>query len=208
MRFSFEGAPWRDVINWLAEESDLALHVGDVPTGSFTYSDPNPFTHQEAIDRVNLFLLPEGFTLVRSGKLLSVINLGDSRSMQQLDALAKLVTVEQLDQQNDHDVVKCFFPLGDFEAEDAVEELSALKLMTTPAVFTKTNRLMITDTVAKLKSAKAILDAFEPSTMDDGTVMKNFALQHVDAEDILVVARPHLGLATGEMIGIRSWAIC
>jgi hypothetical protein len=38
--------------------------------------------------------------------------------------------------------------------------------------------------------------------MEDGTVMKNFALQHVDAEDILVVARPHLGLATGEMIGI------
>jgi len=202
LRFSFEGTPWREVINWLATESDLALHVGDLPTGSFTYSDPNSFTSQEAIDRVNLFLLPEGFTLVRSGKLLSVINLGDPRSMQQLDALAKLVTVEQLDQQNDHDVVKCFFPLGDFEAEDAVEELSALKLMTTPSVFTKTNRLMITDTVAKLKSAKAILDAFEPSAMDDGTVMKNFALQHVDAEDILVVARPHLGLATGEMIGI------
>lgn len=202
LRFSFEGTPWREVINWLATESDLALHVGDLPTGSFTYSDPNSFTSQEAIDRVNLFLLPEGFTLVRSGKLLSVINLGDPRSMQQLDALAKLVTIEQFDQLNDHDVVKCFFPLGDFEAEDAVEELSALKLMTTPAVFTKTNRLMITDTVAKLKSAKAILDAFEPSTMDDGTVMKNFALQHVDAEDILVVARPHLGLATGEMIGI------
>ncbi len=202
LQFSFEGTPWRDVINWLANESDLALHVGDLPTGSFTYSDPNSFTPQEAIDRVNLFLLPEGFTLVRSGKLLSVINLGDPRSMQQLDALATLVAVEQLDQLESHDVVKCFFPLGDFEAEDAVEELSALKLMTEPAVFTKTNRLLITDTVAKLKSVKAILDAFEPSAMEDGTVMKNFALQHVDAEDILVVARPHLGLATGEMIGI------
>ncbi len=202
LRFSFEGAPWRDVIKWLADESDLALHVQDIPTGSFTYLDPKPFMPQEAIDRVNLFLLPQGFTLVRSGKLLSVINLADPRSMQQLDALAELVTVEQLDQLNSHDVVKCIFPLEKFEAEDAVEELSALKLMTTPAVFTKTNRLLITDTVGKLKSVKAILDAFQPSTLDDGTVMKTFALQHVDAEDILVVARPHLGLATGEMIGI------
>jgi len=202
LRFSFEGTPWRDVIKWLADESDLALHVGDLPTGSFTYSDPNSFTSQEAIDRVNLFLLPQGFTLVRSGKLLSVINLSDPRSMQQLDALATLVTVEELDQLNNHDVVKCFFPLGEFEAEEAVDELSELKLMTTPAVFTRTNRLMITDTVAKLKSVKAILGAFESSTMDDGTIMKNFALQHVDAEDILIVARPHLGLATGEMIGI------
>jgi type II secretory pathway component GspD/PulD (secretin) len=61
---------------------------------------------------------------------------------------------------------------------------------------------MIIDTVEKLKSVKAILDAFEPASLDNGTVMKNFALQNVAAEDILVVARPHLGLATGEMIGI------
>ncbi len=75
LQFAFEGAPWRDVIKWLATECDLALHVGNLPTGSFSYSDPNSFTHQEAIDRVNLFLLPQGFTLVRSGKLLSVIDL-------------------------------------------------------------------------------------------------------------------------------------
>ena len=46
--------------------------------------------------------------------------------------------------------------------EDAVEELTALKLMTTPSVLSKTNRLMITDTVGKLKGVKAILDAFQP----------------------------------------------
>ncbi|MBP87874.1 MAG: general secretion pathway protein [Planctomycetaceae bacterium] len=194
--------PWRDVIKWVAEKSDLALHVGALPTGSFTYSDPRAFTHQEAIDRINLFLLPHGFTLVRSGKLLSVINLGDPRSMQQLDALAKLVTVEQLDQLHSHDVVKCIFPLGDLKAEDAVEELTALKLMTTPAVFSRTNRLMITDTAEKLKNVKAILDGFQPGALDNGMVMKSFELKHAEAEDILTVARPHLGLATGEMIGI------
>ncbi len=202
LEFAFERAPWREVINWLANASDLALHVGDLPTGSFTYSDPGSFTPQEALDRVNLFLLPQGFTLVRSGKLLSVINLSDPRSMQQLDALAKLVTVEQLDQLESHDVVKCIFPLGELDAEDAVEELTALKLMSTPAVFSKTNQLMITDTAGKLKNVKTILSAFEPDALDNGTVVKNFALEHVDAEDVLVVARPHLGLATGEMIGI------
>lgn len=40
VRFSFNGAPWRDVINWIADESNLALHVGELPPGSFTYSDP------------------------------------------------------------------------------------------------------------------------------------------------------------------------
>ena len=104
IRFTFDRTPWRDVIDWLAEEGNLALHLNDIPTGSFTYSDPGTFTHQEAIDRVNLFLLPEGYTLVRSGKLLTVINLSDKRSMQQLDAIATLVTVAQLQERNNFDV--------------------------------------------------------------------------------------------------------
>lgn len=202
VRFSFSGVPWRDVISWIAEEADLALHVDGVPSGSFTYSDPDSFTHQGAIDRINLFLLPQGYTLVRSGNLLSVINLTDPRSLEQLDALADLIKIDSLESRKNHDVVKCLFPLGALSAEDAVEELSAIKLMMTPAVFSKTNQLMITDTVAKLRNVKAILDSFEPSTLDNGTVIKTFPLKHVDAEDILVVARPHLGLATGEMIGI------
>ncbi|MGI9471424.1 MAG: secretin N-terminal domain-containing protein [Rubripirellula sp.] len=202
LRFSFDGVPWRDVIRWLAEEGELALHLTDVPTGSFTYNDPSAFTHEDALDRINLFLLPEGFTLVRSGNLLSVISLGDQRSMQQLDAMAELVTVEELKDRNRHDVVKCMFPLGDIEAEEAVQELSVLKLMSTPEILEKTNQLIIIDTAAKLRNVQAILDAFKPALMDNGTVVESFPLTHVTAEDILVVARPHLGLATGEMIGI------
>lgn len=202
LQFSFEGARWLDVIKWLADESDLALHVGDLPVGSFSYSDPSRFSPQEAIDRINMFLLPQGFSLVRSGKLLSVINLADPRSMQQLDTIAKMVTEDELDGLPDHDVVKCIFPLSELRAEDAVDELSALNLMTTPAVFAKTNQLMITDTAAKLKNVKTILDSFKPSTLDNGTIVKSFALEHVSSEDVLQVARPHLGLATGEMIGI------
>lgn len=202
LTFAFEGMPWRDVIKWFADSADLALHVGDVPTGSFTYSDPDSFTPDEALDRLNLFLLPQGFTLVRSGQLLSVINLADPRSLQQLDSLAKFVTIEQLQEVSDNDVVKCIFPLGELDAEDAVDELSALKLMLAPSVFSKTNQLMITDTARKLRNVKTVLDAFKPHELDNGTVVKNFTLEHVDAEDVLVVARPHLGLATGEMIGI------
>lgn len=200
--FTFDGVPWRDVIDWIAEEAGFALHVDSVPAGSFTYKDPATFTHQDAIDRINLFLLPQGYSLVRSGNLLSVINLSDPRSLQQLSAMAELVGPEQLDDRKNQDVVKCLFPLETLDAEDAVEELSAIKLMVSPSIFSKTNQLLITDTVAKLKSVKAILDSFEPSQLDNGTIVKSFALQHVEAEDVLVVARPHLGLATGEMIGI------
>jgi type II secretory pathway component GspD/PulD (secretin) len=202
LRFSFDRTPWRDVIEWVANQADLALHVGEVPTGSFTYSDPDSFTPQEAIERINLFLLPQGFALIRSGRLLSLINLSDARSTQQLEALARTVSIEELQQLDRHDVVKCIFALGEIDAQDAVEELNPLQLMTTPRIFSKTNRIMVIDTVGKLNSVKAILDAFEPSELDGGLTMRNFALKHVSAEDLLIVVRPHLGLATGEMIGI------
>lgn len=202
IEFAFDGTPWRDVIKWLADSADLALHMGDVPTGSFTYADSNSFTPQEAIDRVNLFLLPEGFTLIRSGRLLSLVNLSNRQSAQQLDALAKLVTVEELAKLEPFEVVKCLFPLGELKADDAVEELAGLNLMVPPATFPRTNQLLITDTAGKLRAANSILSAFAPSTMDNGTVVQGFPLEHVDAEDVLAVIRPHLGLATGEMIGI------
>ena len=202
VRFSFDGVPWRDVIRWLADEGGMALQVSELPTGSFTYSDPRVFTHAEAIDRINLFLLPEGFTLVRSGQLLSVINLGDPRSMQQLDAMAELVTTGELSERNRHEVLKCIFPLGDIDPEEAVQELSVMNLMTTPEILGKTKQLIITDTAAKLRSVQSILSAFTPDEMANGTVVESFALKHVSAEDVLLVARPHLGLATGEMIGI------
>ncbi len=202
VRFSFERTPWRDVIRWIADEAGLALHVSDLPTGSFSYTDPNEFTYQNAIDRINLFLLPEGFTMVRSGQLLSVINLSDPRSLQQLDSLAELVDVDELQDRPSHDVVKCILPLGEIDAEEAVQELAVLKLMKTPEVLSKTNQLLITDTVARLRNVQKILDAFRSDQLANGTVVKSFALEHVDAEDILAVARPHLGLAPEETIGI------
>jgi type II secretory pathway component GspD/PulD (secretin) len=119
-----------------------------------------------------------------------------------LEMLAALVTVDQINSTNPHDVVRCMFPLGTIQSADAVQELSTLKLMTTPVVLSKTNQLLITDTAAKLKSVKAVLDAFATPATTPGMEVKNFPLQHADAEDVLAVARPHLGLATGEMIGI------
>jgi type II secretory pathway component GspD/PulD (secretin) len=190
------------VIEWVAGEAGLALQFSELPTGSFTYNDAGVFTPNEAINRVNLFLIPKGFALVRSGNLLSAVNLSDPRSLLQLDAIAELVTPDQLATLPSHDVVKCLFRLQELKADDAVDELSSLQLMTQPSVLSNTNQIMITDTAAKLLSVKAILDSFTPATMNNGTVVKSWKLNHVDAEDVLTVARPHLGLATGEMIGI------
>ncbi|RMF43538.1 MAG: general secretion pathway protein [Planctomycetota bacterium] len=199
---NFDRTPWREVIEWVADQCDLAIQFNELPTGSFTYRDTAEFSPDEAIDRINLFLLPEGFSVVRSGRLLTVIDMNDPRSLMQLDVLAEVISPQDLERRSPHEVVKCFFPLGELKPDEALEELAPLNLMRPPSTFARTNQILVTGTVSQLRNVRDIIASFQPKTLDNGTVVKSFALQHATAEDILAVARPHLGLATGETIGI------
>lgn len=195
--FSFNGAPWREVVNWLADESGLALHVSELPSGSFTYSDPEQFTTEDAISRLNLFLIPQGYSVVRRGRLLSVITLGDPRSMQQLDAMAELVSVDQLSERSANEVVKCMFALGDVDAEQATAELQPLMLMSSPVVLPKSNQLLVVDTVAKLRNVSTVLNSMVDEA-EEPTVVKRIRLKYTDFETVVLVAGSHLGLEQGE----------
>ena len=201
LRFNFSGAGWREVLGWLAEESGMALHVGDVPAGTFSYTDPDPFTTDEAIARLNLFLIPEGYSIVRRAKLLSVIALGEPRSLQQLDALAMLTPIEELDRRGDHEVVKCIIPLGEIIATEATAELQPLTLMTTPVVLTRSNQLIITDTAAKMRSVVAVIKSMsvpKPNPVE----VRSFELKHINLDSVLLVAGRHLGLAADRTEGV------
>lgn len=201
LRFSFSGASWREVLDWIAEAGDLSLYVDDLPTGSFTYSDSQYFTVDDAVTRLNLFLLPRGFTLVRKGKLLSVINLGDPRGLQQLNAMARVVSIEDLEQMNDHEVVKCFVKLGDVLPTEAISEMEPLDLMTTPVVLPKSNQVIVTDTAKNLRSVLQVLASMKDPTAEEATI-RRFDLKYVDASTVLLVAGTHLGIPENETNGI------
>lgn len=201
LRFSFSGASWKDVFEWIAEAGELSLYVDDVPTGTFSYSDSDYFSVDQAITRLNLFLLPRGYTLVRRGHLLSVINLGDPRGLQQLDAMATVVGMDELRGMNDHEVVKCFVPLGELVPAEVINEMQPLKLITTPVVLPKSNQLIITDSVKNLRSALSLLETLQQPEEED-QVIKRFDLEHVDADTVLMVAGTHLGIPAGETNGL------
>ena len=200
LTFTFERTPWRSVLQWLADTSDLALHVGDLPLGTFTYQDSRTYTPDEAINRINLFLIPQRYTLVRSHKLLSVVNLDDSTSVRQLDAMAVLVTVADLKSRGSHDLLKCLFPLGDIVPEHALAELSGLLLIREPTILPNTNQLLVTDTAGKLQLVADILATLEKPAVTGGPV-KMFDIGTLDPERVLVQVRPHVGLDPLAMTG-------
>lgn len=197
VQFEFDRTAWRTVLEWLAEQSDLALHFNELPDGTFTYSDPAMYTPVEAIDRINMFLLPEGFSAVRSANLLSVINLQNPRSLQQLDSMARLVPVGTLDQLGDQDLVKSLFRLNSLESSEVASELRRLKLVVDPVVLEASKQLMVTATAAKLRSVRDVIEAMQAEQDKTKETVKRFALQHVELEEFLEVARPHLGIEEG-----------
>lgn len=197
IKFAFDRANWREVFSWLADEAGLALHISEIPGGTFTYSDPTEYTTTSAIDRINMFLLPDGFSLVRSKGLLSVINLRDARSLQRLDAMARIVKPEELETLDDHEVVKCFFSFGDLRSVDASGELVRLQLMATPIVMEASKQVLVIETARKLRSVQKVLLDMQKEIAGRQSLVRPFVLKHVNLEALLTVARPHLGIDPG-----------
>ena len=201
LSFSFSGARWREVIQWLADAGGLALHLGELPQGTFTYVDAEPYSIDGAISRLNLFLLPEGFVIIRSGKLLTLIQLGDPRSLQQLEMLAVQVRPEDLDGLEPHQLVRCFLPLDKVPSQDAVSELQLLSLIAPPKVLPKSNQLVVIETAEKLRNVVAVLKAMQDVPSEE-PLLKRFELQNLTAETVLFVAGQHLGIPPGETSGL------
>ena len=84
------------MIQWFAEQAEFSLIMPDPPTGTFNYTDPyRTYTPEEALDVLNGVLLTKGFTLVRSGRNLFVI---DVESNKIPPPLVQEVPLAELDQ--------------------------------------------------------------------------------------------------------------
>ena len=210
LRFSFDRAPWESVLEWLTEEAGLSMHVDEIPAGSLTYSDDRAFTPDEAIDRINRFLIRTGYTLIRSANLVSVISLDDERRAQLLDVLAEYVTLEELDQRGEFEVVKCLFPLVKLDPAEVATEISGMTVLSTPIAMPKSKQLLITETAGKLRRIRDIIQSVE-NPAEGSEPVRRFELKHATSEEVLAAARPLVGLGedtnVGEDINISTDAI-
>jgi len=210
LRFTFEGTPWRDVIEWLAKQAELSVYVGSQPPGSLTYSDEQKYTPDQAIAKINSFLLPNGYTLIRSGKMLSVIGLEDSRRDQLLDSLAEYADLADLDRRGDNEVVKCIFTIAKTDPQAALEEISGLVKLSKPLLMPRSKQLVVIETAARLRIVRDTLEALENPDADAGPV-RRFELEHVSADEVLAAVRPLVGIEdentnVGEEINLSAAA--
>ncbi len=198
LSFNFRFQPWEDVLDWLADSADLSLQSDLIPEGTFNYSDTRKYTPTEAIDLINGVLLTKGYTLVRRGRLLSVINLDDEVP----DVLVEFVPVEKLDDRGEFELVKTVFHLAKMEPADAEEEIAQL---VGPGrgmiVMPKARQILVIETAGKLRTIRDVIERAENPNFGSTKRVTEVALDHVTPEVVLSIARPLLGLEEGSNVG-------
>ena len=183
LRFQFDAAPWKDVLEWLAQQSGLSLAIETLPVGSFTYRDDRTYTLDEALDLLNSYLLTKGYTLIRRERILLVVDVENPIP----EELVTLVTTEELDNRGRFELVKCLFPLARMKAEDAaamIKDFIGPQGKVIP--FPKARQILVTETAGKLRTIRDMISRVEDPASGGMETVAEFNLQHASSEEVLV----------------------
>ena len=189
VRFNFQGQPWLDVLEWLAQISQLSLDWQEIPGDHLNLATQRSYTVTEARDLINRHLLDRGYTMLRNGEVLTVAN------VKKLDpGLVPRVRPEDLKTRDPHEFVKVSFALDWMIAEQAVEELKPMLSQNGKLTALRTtNRVEAMDSVTNLRE---IFDVLQDEQSRDGQeqLVKEFQLKHVRATDVDNMLRDLLGM--------------
>ena len=112
------------MLEWLAEQADLSLQVDEYPDGTFNYSDRHEYSPTEAIDLINGVLVTRGYTVVRRGRILMVLNLDEASPIP--DILVEFVPMENLDARGEFELIKTIFELAKVDPVELDGEIRPL----------------------------------------------------------------------------------
>ena len=189
IRLNFNGQTWPDVLNWLAEISGMSLDWQELPSDYLNLTTRRSYTVREVRDLINRHLLARGFTLLRQGEMLTVVDI------KKLDtSLVPRVDPEDLGKLDPYEFVKVSFTLDWLLAETAAREL---KPMLSPngklTPMAEVNRIEAIDTATNLRDIHALLEK-EQSLESQQRLVRKFKLQYARAADVRDELQTLLGI--------------
>ena len=198
VEMNFQGQPWSDVIKWLATQADLSLQT-DVPLpGTFTFRDRSrKYSITEAMDVMNASLLNSGYTLLRQGRMLRVIDFesDQEKSGELLNELADFVDTEELARRGQYEPVKYMFTLERLDPDSLKVEADQLRsIQGTVRSLPASRQLLVTDMAGNVR---AIAEMIRRAENSGASTVNIFTLTAISAEEILSVVRPLIGLEEG-----------
>jgi type II secretory pathway component GspD/PulD (secretin) len=190
LTFSFRYQPWQEVLDWFAEQAGLSLVMESSPPGTFNYTDTRSYSPAEALDVLNGVLLTKGYTLVRHGKMLVVVNLEDGVPPN----LVPDVPLSELDSRGEYELVRVLFPVWNMTPEQAADEVQPLLGPQGKVIILPQGRqIQVTEVGGRLRTIRSVVNAVEQPNL--GTAgMREFSFKYLTFETAMPTIRQMLGI--------------
>lgn len=191
LRFNFRYAPWKDVIEWFADQAELSLQADNVPTGSLNLMDNNAYTPTEALDVLNSYLLIKEYTIIRKGKSLFVIFLPDGIPPNLLEP----ITPNQLDDRGKYELCRCVFSLT--RTTPDVVQLEIEKLLGPQGSIVplpKSQQILVTETAGTLRAIRDIIKKIDDPNDMSSAAIHIIETKNLSADEALGIMRKLLGI--------------
>ncbi len=188
--FNFRYQPWPEVLDWFAQQAGLSLLMESPPPGTFNYTDTRSYTSTEALDVLNGVLLTKGYTLVRHGKMLVVVNLEDGVPPN----LVPDVPLAELDSRGEYELIRVVFPVWNMTPEQAAAEVQPLlgpqgKVVILP----QAREIQVTETGGRLRTIRSVVNAVEQPELGSAG-MREFNLKYISFDAAMPTIRQMLGI--------------
>jgi len=193
LQFRFQFLPWEDVLSWFAEQAELSLVVTEAPPrGTFNFVDTREYTPTESIDLMNSVLIHQGYTLVRRGRMLMVIDI--SRGIP--EGVVPQVALDELDKRGKHELVTVKITIGRRPAESVIEAISPLlsphgKAMSIGA----TQEVLVTDMAGVIPTISKVIEAIseplppepKPEAKPENPELRVYEVKTADPETVISI---------------------
>ena len=190
LRFSFRNTPWKDVIEWFADQAALSLQADKMPTGTLNYTDIGYYTPTESLDILNAYLQFKDYSLVRKGKTLFILYLPDGIPPNLLDT----ITPEELDDRGKYEICRVVFNLTRTPPAAVQNEIERL-LGPQGAILLMpmSQQIAVTETGGTLRTIREIIRRIDdPEEIGDGT-FHSVEMKSLTADEALQTLRQLLG---------------
>ncbi|MCA9130608.1 MAG: hypothetical protein KDB22_26145, partial [Planctomycetales bacterium] len=177
LTLNFNNVPWKDVIDWLAEEADLSVQNDIVPPGSFKYHDRSrTYSVIETLDLMNASLLDKGYTFFRQDRMLRCVDFeSDDIAPEAISAMADRVTEEELASRGKYEPVTVIFALERLEPEDVAKDIEQLlSVQGTVFALPLSGQVKVTDMAGNVRTIAAMIKRAEDPHSSRGASIQSW----------------------------------
>ncbi|MEO7317696.1 MAG: secretin N-terminal domain-containing protein, partial [Chthoniobacteraceae bacterium] len=180
---NFQNASLADVLNYLSEAAGFIVVQEATVSGTVNVMSRQEVSPQEAVDLLNAVLIEKGFTAIRNGRILKIVNSKDAKKRD-----IPVGNGSDPDQIPRNDaIVTQILPLRYGEAAKLVENLQPLlSENATISANESANSILLTDTQTNIRRIATIIKAIDTSVSSISTIQV-FPLRFADAKALATI---------------------